>query len=197
MRAQQTAIKTQVARCLESGRPLKVIIGAGETLYDGWIATDIPALNILKQQHWALLFKTESIDRLLAEHVIEHLTPAQFGEFLRIARMFLAADGQIRFAVPDGHHPDGAYIERVRPGGTGEGADDHKVLYTCDLFRDVLRDHNYDFRLLEYFDVEGQFHRLDWDAEDGFIGRSADHDARNADGQLIYTSLIIDCWPEE
>ena len=134
MRAQQTAIKAQVARSLESGRPLKVIIGAGETLYDGWIATDIPALNILKQQHWALLFKTESIDRLLAEHVIEHLTPAQFGEFLRIARMFLAADGQIRFAVPDGHHPDGAYIERVRPGGTGEGADDHKVLYTCDLF---------------------------------------------------------------
>ena len=131
---------------------------------------------------------------MLAEHVFEHLTTAQFGEFLEIAKPHLAQGGRIRIAVPDGHHPDSNYIARVRPGGSGEGAEDHKVLYTSEMIGALLSENGYQYQLLEHFDVTGRFHRIEWIADDGFINRSAAHDRRNAGGQLIYTSLIVDCW---
>ena len=47
-------------------------------------------------------------------------------------------------------------------------------------------------RLLEFYDQRGQFHRRSWSSNDGHIRRSAEHDPRNQDGQLVYTSLILD-----
>ena len=194
MQAQQEQIRRRVGECGNLGRPLRVIIGAGSTRYDGWIATDIPAFDILKHEHWALLFQPASVDNMLAEHVFEHLTTDQLGEFLRIARLYLKPNGRIRIAVPDGYHPDADYIEHVRPGGIGEGATDHKVLYNCDLISAILQEQGYYCKLLEYFGADGRFHRCEWSAEDGFVGRSASHDARNAAGKLAYTSLIVDIW---
>ena len=195
MRAQQAAIRAQVETCSASGNPLKIIIGAGPTRYDGWIATDIPAFDILNAKHWANLIQPNSIDRMLAEHVFEHLTPEQLDEVLRIARRYLSVSGRIRFAVPDGFHPDSSYIDHVRPGGISEGAADHKVLYDCDSISKLLEMANYDCQLLEYFDAAGDFHRVPWQPEDGYIGRSADNDPRNVPGKLVYTSLVVDCWP--
>ena len=194
LRQARTAIRTQVEEMRGSGQALKVIIGAGSTRYEGWIATDIPAFDILKHEHWARLFQPNSIDRMLAEHVFEHLTAEQFQDVLRIARIYLADGGRIRIAVPDGYHPNPDYIQHVRPGGLGEGADDHKVLYTCDLMGDLLAAQGYDVQLLEYYDAAGEFHHRAWQAADGFVRRSAWHDSRNAAGQLVYTSLIVDCW---
>ncbi len=194
LRQARTAIRTQVEEMRGSGQALKVIIGAGSTRYEGWIATDIPAFDILKHEHWARLFQPNSIDRMLAEHVFEHLTAEQFQDVLRIARIYLADGGRIRIAVPDGYHPNPDYIQHVRPGGLGEGADDHKVLYTCDLMGDLLAAQGYDVQLLEYYDAAGEFHHRAWQAADGFVRRSAWHDSRNAVGQLVYTSLIVDCW---
>ena len=37
--------------------------------------------------------------------------------------------GNFRIAVPDGFHTDPSYIENVKPGGTGEGSEDHKNLF--------------------------------------------------------------------
>lgn len=194
MQAQQVQIRRRVGECRNLGRPLRVIIGAGSTRYEGWIATDMPAFDILKHEHWALLFQPAFIDNMLAEHVFEHLTTDQFCEFLRIARLYLKPNGRIRIAVPDGYHPDADYIEHVRPGGIGEGATDHKVLYNCDLIPAILQEQGYYCKLLEYFGADGQFHRCEWSAEDGFVGRSASHDGRNAAGTLAYTSLIVDIW---
>lgn len=194
LKQQQDTIRTQVEQVLQSGHPLKIIIGAGITQFDGWVATDIPAFDILKHGHWAELFQPNSIDRMLAEHVFEHLTPHQFQDFLRIARIYLSDEGCIRVAIPDGYHPDPNYIEHVRPGGIGVGADDHKVLYTCDSMADILNAQGYDYQFLEYFDADGQFHRVDWQTKDGFIQRSSQYDKRNADGKLAYTSLIVDFW---
>ena len=194
LRRDQSRIREEVLRTRGGGRPVKIIIGAGQTLYDGWIATDVPAFDVRTREDWERLFPPQSIDRLLAEHVFEHLTVAEFAEFLVCARKHLSASGRIRIAVPDGHHPDSDYIERVRPGGSGLGAYDHKVLYTSDLMADLLRGQGYQYELLEYFDAGGRFHRRPWNAEDGYVGRSADHDRRNKDGQLRFTSLIIDCW---
>ena len=113
---------------------------------------------------------------------------------MRIARIYLSDDGCIRIAIPDGYHPDASYIEHVRPGGIGVGADDHKVLYTCDSISNLLSAQGYDFELLEFFDAEGQFHQVEWQAEDGFVQRSSQHDKRNVNGELAYTSLIVDFW---
>ena len=195
LRRERKRIRYDVMRTLEAGSPLKIIIGAGQTQFDGWIATDMPALDVRAQADWARLFPPKSIDRLLSEHVFEHLTTFEFSQFLRCVRQYLSASGRIRVAVPDGHHPDGGYIERVRPGGSGIGADDHKVLYTCDLIGELLDEQGYQYELLEFFDGDGRFHRRPWHADDGFVGRSADHDPRNRAGQLRFTSLIVDCWP--
>lgn len=194
MKKQQAHIRAQVAACASANTPLKIIIGAGNTRYPGWIATDIPALHVLKEAHWALLFQPASIHNMLAEHVFEHMTAAELSQFLRLARRYLAQGGRIRLAVPDGLHPDATYIDHVRPGGIGEGADDHKTLYTHDMMAKVLRACGYEFQLLEYFDAAGEFHQAPWQAHDGFISRSAGHDKRNQAGQLRYTSLIVDCW---
>lgn len=197
LKRQQGLIRVAVDACTESGKPLKVIIGAGDTQFENWIATDIPAFHVLKQEHWALLFQRESINRILAEHVFEHLTIEELDQFLQLARLYMSPGGRIRLAVPDGNHPDADYIAHVRPGGIGEGADDHKVLYNGELIAEVLEASSYECRLLEYFDASGEFHRQPWHADDGFIGRSAAHDERNVDGALNYTSLIVDCWPRQ
>ncbi len=194
LRREQSRIRDDVRRAQQSGCAVKIIIGAGQTSIDDWIVTDMPAFDVLNDGHWERLFLPHSIDRMLAEHVFEHLTINDLVKFLAVARMYLAPSGRIRFAVPDGSHPDDCYIKSVRPGGTGEGAVDHKVLYTCDLIADLLSEQDFQFELLEYFDGDGRFHREQWSAEDGFVSRSAEHDKRNSDGQLNYTSLIVDCW---
>lgn len=194
LKEQQQKIQTQIQKMQSQEKPIKIIIGAGLTQFEGWITTDIPAFDILKHEHWATLFQPNSIHRMLAEHVFEHLTVEQFRDFLRIARIYLADEGRIRIAIPDGNHIDPNYIQHVRPGGMGDGADDHQVLYTADLITEILTAQGYDFRLLEYFDTEGQFHQQDWDVKDGFIGRSAPYDKRNSNGKLVYTSLILDFW---
>ncbi len=191
---QQAVIHGEVLSAMEADQTIKLIIGAGDTRYDGWIPTDIPAFDILKHGHWAELFQPNLIYRMLAEHVFEHLTTEQFEDFLRIARIYLAEDGKIRIAVPDGYHPDATYIEHVRPGGIGEGAHEHQVLYTCDLLGDLLTAQGYEFELLEYFDSQGNFHQVAWDEADGHIKRSIQHDSRNINGQPVYTSLIVDFW---
>jgi predicted SAM-dependent methyltransferase len=191
---QQEMIHAQVEAMRQSNHALKVMIGAGITEYDGWVTTDIPAFDILKHEHWAVLFQPDSVNRMLAEHVFEHLTIEQFQDFLRIARIYLADGGRIRIAIPDGYHSDPAYIEHVRPGGIGEGADDHKVLYTCDLMTELLTAQGYGYQFLEYFDSDGVFHQVEWDVNDGFIKRSAQYDKRNLNGKLAYTSLIVDFW---
>ena len=190
----QGRVRDEVRRALQSDNPVKIIMGAGQTRFEGWIATDMPAFDVRNSDHWRALFPPASIDRMLAEHVFEHLSTAELARFLHTAADYLSPGGRVRIAVPDGYHPNADYIKSVRPGGIGVGASDHKVLYTCDLIGELMRKQAYQFELLEYFDAEGQFHQREWSAEDGFVGRSADHDARNADGRLNYTSLIVDCW---
>ena len=48
--------------------------------------------------------------------------------------------------------------------------------------------------LLEYFDQEGKFHFLEWDPAEGNIIRSKRFDERNQDGNLRYTSIILDAY---
>ena len=191
----QRALRQRVRRFRRKGEPIRLVIGAGPTAYRDWIITDLPVLDALRPADWSRVFRPGDVDRILAEHVVEHWTEDEFRYFLSVVRPYLSWQGRIRIAVPDGFHPHPAYIEQVKPGGTGCGADDHKVLYNYRTMTALLSEEGYKAEPLEYFSEEGQFRRTAWRLEDGFIMRSADHDPRNRERPLSYTSLIVDALP--
>jgi predicted SAM-dependent methyltransferase len=182
-------------KLIRENEPVKVVIGACSRTYEGWLNTDLPILNALNSAHWRKIFPNGGIDRILAEHVLEHWTEESLRMFLKNIQPLMTNNGFIRIAVPDGFHPDPDYIEFVRPGGSGIGADDHKVLYDYLTFTRILSEEQYDYQLVEYFDEGGQFHCSRWDTNNGFISRSADYDPKNKIAPLSYTSLIVDTWP--
>jgi len=80
---------------------MKIIIGAGNTSYDGWISTQESELNLLKTCDFERMFAQELPEAFLAEHVWEHMT---FEEGIAAAKNcydFLANGGYMRVAVPD------------------------------------------------------------------------------------------------
>ena len=172
--------------------PLKIVVGAGGVFEPGWIPTEIDVLNLLKPDDWRRYFTPGSLDAILAEHVWEHLTLPQGTAAAQTCFKYLKPGGYVRAAVPDGLHPDAAYIEWVRPGGVGPGADDHKVLFTYKTFADMFRRVGFMVKVLEYFDENGAFNHLPWSAAEGLIHRSKEFDRRNQGGGLKYTSIILD-----
>jgi predicted SAM-dependent methyltransferase len=95
-------------------------------------------------------------------------------------------------AVPDGLHPDPVYIERVKPGGSGLGSDDHRMLYTYETLSSLLEAAGFKIKLLEYFDENGKFHYSEWSSDVGMITRSNRFDKSNTIKPNAYTSLIVD-----
>ena len=172
--------------------PRRIIIGASGTSQAGWVPTDIAELNLLMPEQWRSFCEPESLDAILAEHVWEHLTAEEGLVAAQTCYRYLKPGGHVRVAVPDGFHPDATYVESVRPLGTGPGADDHRVLYNHKTLRQTFEAAGFVVRLQEYFDEQGGFHCQDWDPADGHIRRSKRFDPRNQDGQLKYTSIILD-----
>ncbi len=171
---------------------LKLVIGASKIEYKGWILTEMEFLNILKSEDWQYSLRRNSVAAFLAEHVWEHLSAKDGLVGAKNCFEYLRSGGYIRVAVPDGLHPDPAYIEYVKPGGTGAGADDHKELYTYRTFSELFESAGFEVRLLEWFDEKGEFHFQEWDPVDGMVVRSKRFDDRNSAEKLNYTSLIID-----
>jgi len=179
-------------RLLVKRKPLNVVIGASDVYQKGWVGTDISHLNLLVQRDWETYFTENSIDALLAEHVWEHLEAEDAYVAAKNCYRYLKPGSALRVAVPDGFHPSPEYVNQVRPGGSGLGADDHRVLYNYRTLTDVFTRAGFSVDLLEYFDETGSFHQKPWDPEKGLILRSRRYDERNKDGKLKYTSLIID-----
>jgi predicted SAM-dependent methyltransferase len=172
--------------------PRKIVLGASATFDPGWIPTEVEALNILRETDWERYFAPNSIDAMLAEHVWEHLTAEEAFRGAALCYRHLKPGGYLRIAVPDGNHPDPEYIAWVSPGGSGAGADDHKVLYTHTSARALFERAGFTIRLYEYFDAAGRFHFSEWAPEDGMIHRSKRYDKRNRGGKLGYTSIVLD-----
>ena len=67
---------------IKYSKEIKIIIGADNTKYKGWISTDINELDITKHKDFDFLFKNKKIDNILMEHVVEHLEYEAFISFL-------------------------------------------------------------------------------------------------------------------
>ena len=171
---------------------IKIVVGSSGFYEQGWTPTDIEYLNMLNDGDWKNFFKENSIDAILGEHVWEHLSEEDGLLAFKNCFKYLKHGGYLRIAIPDGFHPKEEYINHVKPGGIGIGADDHKILYNYQSLTNSLYRAGFRINLLEYFDENGLFHAIPWKTDDGFIKRSKDHDPRNANGELNYTSLIVD-----
>ncbi|MDP4147231.1 MAG: hypothetical protein Q8936_22605 [Bacillota bacterium] len=174
---------------------MKVILGAGQTKYDGWTSTQEEELNLLSVEDWDKPFKVEGIGVLLAEHVWEHLTFDEGIEAAKNCYNYLKPGGYIRCAVPDRNFRNEWYQNMVQVGGPGpkdHPAATHKIVYDYKKFKSVFEVAGFEVTLLEYCDENGDFHYTYWNEADGRIGRSFRFDTRNSAESLGMVSLIID-----
>jgi len=169
-----------------------LIIGAAETKIPGWVSTDICDLDVTQESSWDLFLNGKFAERILSEHVWEHLSQDDTIKANLNVFKFLKPGGNYRIAVPDGYNPDPEYINYVKPGGVGAGAHDHKILYNYKTLGESLMSVGFKVELLEYWDEFGKFKFIDWDITDGKVIRSKRFDPRNTEGVIKYTSLIID-----
>ncbi len=172
-------------------KEIYLVLGAGPTEYKKWFSTDINTLDVTKEEDYQKYFKSKKIKKILAEHVLEHLTTDEIMKMNRNIYKYSDDDVNIRIAVPDGFHSDSNYINTVKPGGSGEGAEDHKHLFDYRSLSQIFEETGFEPILIEYWDENGEFHS-NYDDDNGFVKRSFKNDKRNADGKPHYTSLIID-----
>jgi predicted SAM-dependent methyltransferase len=185
-------MKTYLLYLLKN-RKIKFNIGsAGINNDNTWYATDKENLNITRESDWRKYLYFLKVNNIFSEHVWEHLTDADTTLANRNCFRYLKRKGTLRLAVPDGYNPDKKYIEYVRPGGNGAGADDHKILYNYKIMKQRLEEVGFKVTLLEYWDEFGKFHAIEWSDDGGRVDRSIRYDSRNKNGIIGYTSLIVD-----
>ena len=174
---------------IRSSKPLRIVIGSGETIYDGWITTDKHLLDITQPGDWAQLFEPASIDSLLSEHVLEHLSEAECRVALGECFRYLKPNALYRLAVPDGYRRDPDYVAEITPPRDG-----HQVVITIDNLVPLLESVGFQVTPLEYFDANEEFHARPWDEREGHVKRSIRFDDQVAfkRGEMYYTSIIVD-----
>jgi predicted SAM-dependent methyltransferase len=180
-------------RALHEAPTKRLVIGASWKFDPGWIPTEQSFLDLTRPEQWAEFMAPDTIDAMLAEHVWEHLTPADGLTGARTCYRYLKPGGYLRLAVPDGYNPDPVYHGWVKVGGEGQGqrGNDHKVLYTYRTITDLLEQAGFTVRLYEYFSEAGEFQYTEWDRAQGTIRRSLRYDPRNKHG-LVFTSIVLD-----
>ena len=178
---------------------MKVIIGAGDTEFEGWMSTDIEELDLINKIKFEKLFPQKNVEVFLAEHVWEHLSLEEGILAAKNCYNHLMPGGYIRIAVPDKNFNNAWYQNMVKIGGPGpkdHPAYSHKILYDYKMLTKVFEKAGFKVCLLEYSDEDGNFHYKYWNPADGYIGRSYRFDTRNNKNKLIMTSIIIDAFKE-
>ncbi|MBP3556013.1 MAG: hypothetical protein J6K63_10295 [Clostridia bacterium] len=179
---------------------MKIIIGAGKTVYHGWISTQENELNLLSRADFECLFSKEKPTAFLAEHVWEHMTLEEGITAAKNCYDYLADGGYLRVAVPDKNFRNEWYQNMVKIGGNGDPthpAFTHKIVYDYQTFADVFKKAGFNVELLEYCDENGIFHYRYWNEADGKIGRSLRFDTRNSEEKLGMVSIILDAKKEK
>lgn len=168
---------------------IKLIVGSGGFSQKGFISSDIDWLDITNWWHWFRSFRPGSINKIVAEHVFEHLSKKQIITALGLINIFLKKGGFIRIAIPDKNRKDVKYVNSVKPP-----VDGHKTYMNLDDIGSILIKAGFKVRALEYFNKKGRFVHRRWNDNDGIIRRSYKHDKQTVfkRGDLYYTSLIVD-----
>jgi predicted SAM-dependent methyltransferase len=200
---------------LLTGRKIRIIAGSSGTRQSGWIATEKEFFDLTSRESMSRFLGRAKIDRLLLEHVLEHLTEDEVSAFLREVSTLLEPDALIRIAVPDAYHPSPWYRAEMGVGGREPGAEDHKTFWSVDSLSSIAVNNGFKVEPIEYFDGRGIFHSRFYDEDDGYVARSSrryvgrltlDSQLRSElfagmdlsvaqdmkDGNLTYTSLIAD-----
>lgn len=182
-------LKRQIFELSEKNQ-LKLNIGSGILSYENWLDLNLPFFDLTKAKLWAYFFQNAPINGILMEHVLEHLTPEDVRFSLSLAKDYLDRKGLIRIAVPDRNHPNPDYIEYVRPGGSGAGADDHKSFWNYSDFMALAADLGFKCALREYYNDSGELIMSELDSSEGIITRTA---RKQVSCPIMdYSSLIID-----
>ena len=142
---------------LNTNDSINLIVGAGPSNFKGWFSTDIATLDVANENHFKKYFKDKKINKIVAEHVLEHLTNEDLELMVTHLYKYSADDINIRIAVPDGFHKDENYIRIVKPGGTGLGVDDHKHLFNYKTLSSIFEKQGFVSYPKEYWDDEGEF----------------------------------------
>ncbi len=163
----------------------KVIVGAGGTSQPGWVSLNKTQLDIRDFVNWCGHFIPRSVDAILAEHVLEHLTYQEARITALNCYAFLRRGGYLRIAVPDANNPDPVYQNWNAPGGGGQqimrlfvyAKDEptHQVFYDVTTLTALLEGVGFQVVPLEFYGKDGQFYRRDWSHADGEIRRSFGH----------------------
>jgi predicted SAM-dependent methyltransferase len=168
---------------------LKVIVGASSDKQKGFLSTNIKTLNITKSLNWARLFEPNTLECLVTEHVLEHLTIKDVRKALMLCFIYLKPGGRIRIAVPDKNRKDKTYQDEVKPPKDG-----HLSFFNHSELLQILKDIGFGVSKLEYYDDSGEFIGNKWDDKYGRIKRSSKYDkqVKFKKGKYYYTSLIVD-----
>ena len=183
---------------------MKIIIGANGTTQPGWLSLERSRLDLCDRNMWVSLFRPGSVDAVLTEHVLEHLTLEEAGQAARNVYEFLRPGGYWRVAVPDANNPGKWYRLCSRPGSLlhlianvlyTPGEPFHQVFYEHGSLTSLLANAGFAPRLLEWHDGEGRLHRGSWSPADGEVRRSFGHPyvtGRRGLGGVHNLSLIVD-----
>ena len=175
-----------------TSKEIRLLVGAGSTDFKDWFSTDVQFLDITNEEDFKKLFSKKKIDKILAEHVLEHLTDKQLKLMAENFYKYSSERINVRIAVPDGFHKDKDYIELVKPGGTGCGSDDHKHLFNYKSLSEIFENAGFKANPIEYWNENKEFNTNYKNDDKGIINRSFINDKRNSNGLPNYTSLIID-----
>lgn len=202
-------LRAKLAQVRAGGGKVRLNVGSNRQVQEGFIPSNIGELNMLRLEDWERLLAGPEVggaDFLYSEHVWEHLTPAQVLQAAAASFVYLRPGGSYRIAVPDAYFPSEWYQLNQRAGGDWVATQHHMVMWSKDSLLPLLQLAGYEVRLLEYYDIRGQFHKVKYSEEGGRVERTVSNDPRNRGirrkhggwdpnwkpGTIMMTSLVID-----
>ncbi len=125
--AATTAVRPLAVRRVQhavDARPLRLHLGSGPFRKDGWINIDLlpEKVDIPWDLARGIPFPDESVDAILHEHLMEHLTIPQGHALARESHRVLRRGGVLRIGVPDA----GAVVSRMPAIGMTSGLAPHR-----------------------------------------------------------------------
>ncbi len=110
-------VESQLAGLAIPKKPaaLKLHIGCGQDLLDGWINIDVSPAPLALNVQWGLPFPSASVRYMFVSHLLEHMFfPRDVMPFLTGIRRALAPGATVRFVVPDVEQCIEAYVRNDR-----------------------------------------------------------------------------------